>query len=60
MLRIGAAFDAMLVRASANCWAVAALTFRRLAIHLDQRRIVNVRAKRAFDGFKISLVTVTC
>jgi len=34
MLLIGAAFDTMLVRASANRGAVAVLTFRRGAVHL--------------------------
>jgi hypothetical protein len=57
VLGIGFAFDAMLVRPRANCRAIAALTFRRFTIHLDQRRIVNVRAKRAFDGLRCAGVS---
>jgi hypothetical protein len=53
MLRIRISFDAMLVRASANRWAVTALAFRRRAVNLNQRCIINIATKSTFDGFKI-------
>ena len=50
VLRIGIAFDAMLARAGANRRAVAALPLRRRAVNLDQHRVVNISAERAFNG----------
>jgi hypothetical protein len=56
MLGIGIAFNAMLHRADAFGRAVATLPFRRL--HLDQHRVVDIRAECAFNSFQIGFVAV--
>jgi hypothetical protein len=58
MFGIGVAFNAMLVRASANCGAIAVLPFRRHAVHLYRHRIVDVTTESAFDRLQIWPVSV--
>src|ERR1700730_17099256 len=53
MFWIGAAFYTIFVGARANCWAIAALTFRCFAIHFDQHRIINYAPESAFDSLQI-------
>jgi hypothetical protein len=58
VLQIGAAFDAMLGRASANCWAIATLTFWRRAVNLYQRCVINISSESTFYGLKIGLMAI--
>lgn len=60
MTCIGSTFDPVPVGAIANWRTVAALAFGSLAIHLDQHRIINVRAKCVFNRLQICLVAVRC
>jgi hypothetical protein len=48
MLRIGVAFDAILVRTRANGWAITALPFWGRTVNFHEHRIVNIAAERAF------------
>ena len=58
MLRIGAAFDGFLLGAHARRRAVAATRRARIAINLDQHRIVDICAERAFYSLKVRLMTI--
>lgn len=56
MIKIRIAFDPRLASANTLCRAVATLgAFRRRAVHLDQHRVINVRAERAFNGLEQAL-----
>jgi hypothetical protein len=48
-----------LARATALGGAVAALgAFRDIAVQLDELRVIDMAAERAFDGFEVSLVSL--
>lgn len=59
MIPVGVAGDRHLARADAFGRAVAALHgFRRIAVQLDQHRVINVVAKGFLDRAEICLVPV--
>jgi len=51
---VGLAFDLCLLNPRAFGGAISAFeALRRVAIHLDQHGVINVRAESAFDGFEM-------
>jgi hypothetical protein len=59
VIKIRITFDPRLAQTNAFCRAIAALgAFRCRAVKLDQHRIVNITAERAFNGRQIGPVAV--
>ncbi len=58
MRRVGVAFDPRLASADALGGAISHFTLCAVAVEFYKHRIINIRAKRAFDRLKVSTMAV--
>src|SRR5438445_5676695 len=60
MLRVGVTAYSFHVATDAHGWRISRLCFKRSTVDLVQLSIITIYAECAFDGFKISLVAISC